>query len=278
MRIAISADSTCDLPEELAKKYDIRLNAMPFSLGENDLRHDGVTGTSQDVFDYVDKTGQLPTTSAFNEYEYTEHFNNILKDYDAVIHFSFSWEISSTGSNARRAAESMENVYTIDTRTVSCGFSLLVLECVDLVNQGLDVKEIVKIMEERKYKVQASFLVDTLKYLHKGGRCSSLALLGANLLKIKPRISLVEGKMEVTKKYKGPIGVCALKYLEEILQEVPPQTKRVFVVTSTPIGIEDKVIQKLKEAGFEEVISAQAGPSICIHCGKGTFGLMYMAE
>lgn len=278
MRIGISADSTCDLPQELAEKYDIRLNAMPFSLGENDLRHDGVTGTTQDVFEYVDKTGKLPTTSAYNEYEYTEHFNKILKDYDAVIHFSFSWEISSTGRNARMAAESMKNVYTIDTRTVSCGFSLLVLECVELVKQGLDVKEIVKRMEELKEKVHASFLVDTLKHLHKGGRCSGVANISAKLLSIKPRISLVDGKMEVTKKYMGNINTSALKYTDDILKEVPANKKRVFLVQSSPIEVKDKVKQKLIDYGFKEIIEAWAGPSISIHCGKGTIGIMYIAE
>ena len=278
MKIAISADSTCDLPQEFVDKYDIRLNAMPFSLGEDDLRHDGVTGTTKDVFDYVDKTGKLPTTSAYNEYEYTEHFNKILKDYDAVIHFSFSWEISSTGSNARRAAESMENVYTIDTRALSCGISLLILECVEYIKQGLSIQEIINKIEEVKSKVQMSFLIDTLEYLHKGGRCSGVALLGSKLLNIKPRISVVDGKMEVTKKYMGTINGAVLKYADEILKEVPADTKRVFIITSSPLDVKDKIIKKCKDYGFEEIIYAQAGPSISIHCGRGTLGIMYMAK
>ena len=201
MKIAISADSTCDLPQELVEKYNVHLNAMPFSLGEDDLRHDGVTGTSDDVFEYVEKTGKLPTTSAYNEFEYTEHFNKILENYDAVIHISFSWEISSTGLNARRAAEAMQNVYTIDSTQVSCGFSLLVIEAAELAAQGLEPQEIVARIEELKTKVQTSFLIDTLKYMHKGGRCSGVTSLSASIFSIKPRISLVNGKMEVTKKY-----------------------------------------------------------------------------
>ena len=278
MRIGISADSTCDLPKEFIDKYDIRINAMPFSLGENDLRHDGVTGTSQDVFDYVEKTGKLPTTSAFNEYEYTEHFKKIKEDYDAVIHFSFSWEISSTGLNARRASENMENVYTIDSQNLSCGIALLILECCKLREQGFSVQEIINKIEELKLKVQTSFLIDTLKYLHKGGRCSGVALLGSKILSIKPRISVINGKMEVTKKYLGSINNCLIKYCDDILKEVPPDKKRVFVAYSSPLDAKDKIIKKLKDYGFEEIIEAQAGPSICIHCGKGTLGVMYLAK
>lgn len=260
MKICISADSTCDLPKEFVEKYDIRLNAMPFSLGENDLRHDGVDGTSEDVFEYVKKTGKLPTTSAYNEYEYTEHFKKIKEEYDAIIHFSFSWDISSTGLNARRAAEKMENVFTIDTQNLSCGISLLILECQEMIEKGLDVKDIIESIEKLKKKVQASFVIDTLKYLHKGGRCSGVALIGSKLLSIKPRISVVDGKMMVTKKYIGNINTCLLKYCDDILNEVPANKKRVFVAYSSPIKVKDKIKEKLKNYGFEEIIEAKARP------------------
>ncbi len=278
MKICISADSTCDLPKEFVEKYDIRLNAMPFSLGENDLRHDGVDGTSEDVFEYVKKTGKLPTTSAYNEYEYTEHFKKIKEEYDAIIHFSFSWDISSTGLNARRAAEKMENVFTIDTQNLSCGISLLILECQEMIEKGLDIKDIIESIEKLKKKVQASFVIDTLKYLHKGGRCSGVALIGSKLLSIKPRISVVDGKMMVTKKYIGNINTCLLKYCDDILNEVPANKKRVFVAYSSPIKVKDKIKEKLKNYGFEEIIEAKAGPSICIHCGENTLGILYISK
>ena len=277
MKIGISADSTCDLPQELADKYDIRMNAMPFSLGER-LCHDKVDGTSEDVFKYVEETGTLPTTSAFNAFEYKQHFENILKDYDAVIHFSFSSEISSTANNARMAAEELENVYVIDSLNASVGISLLVMECVDRVNQGMKIHQIVEEVKALVPKVHLSFVVDTLKFLHKGGRCSSLALLGANLLKIKPRISLVDGKMQVTKKYRGRTEDALVAYFEELIKEVPPQTKRAFVISTSPISTEEYIKNRMKEIGFKEVYSAQAGPSICIHCGKRTLGVAYLAE
>lgn len=278
MKIAISADSTCDLTKELCEKYDIHTNAMPFSLGENDLRHDKVTGTTKDVFDYVEKTGKLPTTSAYNEYEYTEHFNKLLKDYDAVIHVSFSWEISSTGRNARMAAENMQNVYTIDSRNLSGGFGLVVIECAIWAKMGKSVEEILAHAEEVKNKVQASFLINTLEYLHKGGRCSGVAKISAKILSIKPRISLIDGKMEVTKKYMGSIDSCAQKYCDDILKEVPPDTTRAFIITSSPVKAEAIIYQKLKDYGFSEIYQIEAGPSIAIHCGKKTIGVMYLAK
>lgn len=278
MKIAISADSTCDLSNEICEKYDIHLNAMPFSLGEDDLRHDGVTGTTNDVFEYVEKTGKLPTTSAYNEYEYTEHFNKLLKDYDAVIHVSFSWEISSTGLNARRASENMQNVYTIDSRNLSCGFGLVVLECAIWAKMGKSVEEIIKHAEEIRDKIQTSFLIDTLEYLHKGGRCSGVAKAFSKFLQIKPRISIVDGKMEVTKKYVGNINNCLIKYCDDILREAKPNLDRVFVISSSPVEAEEKIIQKLKDYGFKEILVGQAGPSISIHCGKKTLGIMYIKE
>ena len=277
MRIGISADSTCDLPQELAEKYDIRMNAMPFSLGER-LCHDRVDGTSEDVFKYVEETGTLPTTSAFNAFEYKQHFENILKDYDAVIHFSFSSEISSTANNARMAAEELKNVYVIDSLNASVGISLLVMECVDRVQQGMKIQQIVEEVKALVPKIHLSFVVDTLKFLHKGGRCSSLALLGANLLKIKPRISLVDGKMQVTKKYRGRTEDALVTYFEELIKEVPPQAKRAFIISTSPMSTEEYIKNRLTEMGFKEVYSAQAGPSICIHCGKRTLGVAYIAE
>ncbi len=278
MKIAISADSTCDLSNEICEKYDIHLNAMPFSLGEDDLRHDGVTGTTKDVFEYVEKTGKLPTTSAYNEYEYTEHFNKLLKDYDAVIHVSFSWEISSTGANARRASENMQNVYTIDSKNLSCGFGLVVLECAIWAQMGKSVEEIIKHAEEVRDQIQTSFLVDTLEYLYKGGRCSGVTNVVSKIIKLKPRISIVDGKMEVTKKYIGSIDNCLMRYCDDILKEAKPNIERVFVVSSSPVEVEGKIIQKLKDYGFKEILTAQAGPSISIHCGKKTLGIMYIKE
>lgn len=278
MKICISADSTCDIPKDLLQKYDIHLKPITIMFGE-EVRADGIDVTPQDVFDFVERTNELPKTSAVNSYEYAEYFNELKKDYDAVIHFSLSFGVSSTGNNARLAAMDIDNVYVIDTKSLSSGSGLLVLSCADKINEGKDVKQIVEEIEQETEKVQASFLVDTLRFLHKGGRCSSLALLGANLLKIKPRISLVDGKMQVTKKYKGKIEDALLKYFDDLIQEVKPNKKRVFVTYSSVVEPTKEIIkQKLVDMGFEEVLESSACATISTHCGPKTLGVLYMGE
>ncbi len=278
MKICISCDSTCDIPKDLLEKYDIHLMPITIMLGTEE-HHDGIDVTPEDIFNFVDKTNELPKTSAVNVYEYTEYFKKLRQEYDAIIHFSLSFAISSTGNNARLASNDVDNVYVIDTKSLSSGSGLLALSCVDKIKEGKDIKTIVKELEEEANKVQASFLLDTLRFLHKGGRCSSIALLGANVLKIKPRISLVDGKMQVTKKYRGNIEDALLKYADDLLKEVPPNKKRVFVTYSSPVEpTRTKLLEKLKNYGFEEVLESSACATICTHCGRKTLGVLYIAE
>lgn len=278
MRICVSADSTCDIPKDLIQKHNIHLKPIAVTIGE-EVRYDGIDITPEEVFNIVDTTNVLPKTSAVNSFEYTEYFNKLKQEYDAVIHLSLSFGVSSTGNNARLAAMDIDNVYVIDTKSLSSGSGLLVLSCVDKVNEGKDVKTIVEELEQEAEKIQASFLVDTLKYLHKGGRCSSLALLGANLLKLKPRISLVDGKMQVTKKYRGKIEDALIKYFEDLIEEVKPNKKRVFVTYSSPVEPTREIIkQRLIDMGFEEVLESMACATISTHCGPKTMGVLYMGE
>ena len=278
MKICISCDSTCDIPKDLLEKYDIHLMPITIMLGTEE-HHDGIDVTPEDIFNFVDKTNELPKTSAVNVYEYTEYFKKLRQQYDAVIHFSLSFAISSTGNNARLASNDVDNVYVIDTKSLSSGSGLLALSCVDKLKEGKDIKTIVKELEEEANKVQASFLLDTLRFLHKGGRCSSIALLGANVLKIKPRISLVDGKMQVTKKYRGNIEDALMKYADDLLKEIPPNKKRVFVTYSSPVEpTRTKLLQMLKDYGFEEVLESSACATISTHCGRKTLGVLYIAK
>ncbi len=278
MKICISCDSTCDIPKDLLEKYDIHLMPITIMLGTEE-HHDGIDVTPEDIFNFVDKTNELPKTSAVNVYEYTEYFKKLRQQYDAVIHFSLSFAISSTGNNARLASNEVNNVYVIDTKSLSSGSGLLALSCVDKLKEGKDIKTIVKELEEEANKVQASFLLDTLRFLHKGGRCSGIALLGANVLKIKPRISLVDGKMQVTKKYRGNIEDALMKYADDLLKEIPPNKKRVFVTYSSPVEpTRTKLLQMLKDYGFEEVLESSACATISTHCGRKTLGVLYIAK
>ena len=278
MKIAISCDSTCDIPKDLIEKYNIHLMPITILLGSEE-RKDGIDVSPQDVFDYAEKSGELARTSAVNVYEYLEYFKKLRENYDAVIHFSLSFGISSTGNNALSASHDVDNVYVIDTKSLSSGSGLLALSCVDKIQEGKDIDTIVNELNAEADKVQASFLVDTLKFLYKGGRCSSIALLGANLLKIKPRISLVNGKMEMTKKYRGSISDALIKYFEDIVKEVEPNKRRVFVTYSSPVEPARTIIlDKLKKIGFEEILESSACATISTHCGPKTLGILYIAK
>ena len=278
MKIGITADSTCDIPQEIREKENIDIIPFGVMLGE-ELRHDGIDITPQDLYDYADKTKELPKTSAINEVEYEEFFARKLKDNDAVIHFCLSSEISSACSNAQRAAEKFNNVYVIDSKSLSSGTGLLVLSCVDKIKEGKDLETILKEINEEVPKVQASFLIDTLKYLHKGGRCSGVAKIGAAMFSIKPRISLINGKMEVTKKYMGSINSCLIKYCKDMLKEVEPNKDRVFVTYSSPVDpARETIINMLKEDGFKDIIECRACSTICTHCGPKTLGVLYIAK
>lgn len=276
MKIGISADSICDLSPELLKKYNVCLMPMIITLDDKEFE-DGVNISQDQLFEYTEKTGKLPKTSARSSFEYVEHFSKMLEQCDYVIHFSISHKISSTGNNAIVASKEIgpDKVIVIDTKSLSTGAGLLIASCAEKIEQGKNLEAIKTELCEEVEKIQASFLVDTLKNLHKGGRCSSLALLGANLLKIKPRICLIDGEMKVTKKYIGNIESCLIKYVNDMLKECPPNKKRVFITYSSFMPVANEIENILKEFGFEEVIQTFAGSTVCVHCGKKTLGILY---
>ena len=279
MKYKITSDSTCDLSPELLKKYNITLMPIIITLEDKEYQ-DGINIDQDTLFEYTEKTGNLPKTSARSAYEYTEFFENLLTDCDHIFHFSLSHKISSTGNNAVVASQEIGNnkVTVFDSKSLSTGMGLQIISCAEKIKEGKTVEEITNEIKEEIEKTQASFLIDTLKFLHKGGRCSGIALLGANLLKIKPRISLVNGEMKVTKKYMGNIEQCLIKYTNEMLKECPPNKKRVFITYSSYMPVADTIEQMLKDYGFEEVYQTNAGPTICTHCGKKTLGVLYIKE
>lgn len=278
MRIGICADSTCDLPKDIIDKNQIRIVPLNIVLGDVEKK-DGLEVSVEELFAYVAKTGNLPKTSAINIEEFKSVFAEMKKEYDAIIYFSISFKISSSGINAKKASEEFENIFVIDSKSLSTGNGLLILSAIDKIKEGKDLQTILTEVNDEVEKVQASFCVDTLKYLHKGGRCSSIALLGANLLHIKPRISLVNGVMEMTKKYRGKIEDVLVKYANEMLKEVSPNKKRVFITHSSPMDETTKVLRKmLSDYGFEEIIESSAGCTVSTHCGKKTLGILYIAK
>ncbi len=278
MKIAISAESTIDLTKELLAEYDIKILPYSIQLG-NKFGNDGEI-TSEEIISYVNQTGVLPKTSAINEYQYNEHFEKLLKDYDAVVHFTLSSCISATCNNAKNAAKNLQNVYVVDSQSLSTGIALLAIYARELATEGALAKEIAEKCEARVPFVQASFELKRLDYLHKGGRCSSLTLFGANILKIRPQIVLRDGKMIAGKKYRGNYNHVVKTYCEDVLNEFNnPDLKHGFVTyTTADDEVVETAIEYLKERGFENIHVTRAGATITSHCGEDCLGILYIND
>ncbi len=275
MKIAISVDSACDIPQELKQKYNIFTMPYYVILGDKECV-DGVDVTTDDLFAYVKQTGSLPKTAAISSDKFRSYFVDILKQYDDVIHFSLSSKMTSSCLNAIAGADGL-NVHVVDSKSLSSGIALLVIKCAEMVSEGeLSAGEIVEKIKAMTDRVQASFLVDTLTYLHKGGRCSAVALVGSKLLKIKPKILVKDGKMDVAKKYMGNINNCLIKYVDDTLNGNDPEKTVAFCTHSSDMPISEQICQKLREYGFENVYDVRAGSTISSHCGPGTLGILFM--
>ena len=280
MKIKITGDSTLDLSPELLERYNISLMPLEVSLG-TDIFLDGVNITRQDIYDFESKTGNLPKTAARSEVIYKEFFEKFVNEGYEVIHFSISSHLSASNQSANLAAKELKGVYVIDTLALSTGSALLALHAHDLIQEGKSGQEIANAVNARIPHVQTSFIIDTLNYLYKGGRCSKLQLLGANLLKIKPTIVMKDGKLDVSKKFRGPMIKVVLDYVDNILETFnTPDTKRIFIThTDAPQQVVDAVRKTLKEKfEFSEILETRAGSTVTSHCGKGTLGILYIND
>ena len=278
MKIAISAESTIDLTKELLNKYDIKTVPFTVIMGQQEYLDGEIE--NQQIYDFVAKENILPKTSAVNQFQYEEHFKNILKDSDAIIHFSLSSEISSAYSNAVAVANTLKNVHIIDTRSLSTGIALLAIKASEMANENKSLDEILKTINNLIEKVQASFILDKLKYLYKGGRCSSLAMFGANILSIKPQIVLKDGKMIVGKKYIGKLDIATAKYCEDTLNACSGfDLSHAFITCTTATPTMLKVAKEsLEKRGFKNIHYTNAGATITSHCGPNTIGILFIKE
>lgn len=281
--IAITADSTCDLPQHIIEKYDITIIPLSILLGEDEYE-DSVDIKPSDIYDYVAKTGDLPKTAAVTPSKYEEVFERLTSQGKDVVHIGFSSGLSSSYQNACVAAEDFEGVYCVDSRTLCTAMGLLVLKACDYREKGMDAKKIADKVSKLVPKVSASFVLDNLEYLHKGGRCSSVAKFGANVLGIKPSIAVdVEtGKLDVSKKYRGKIDVVYKQYINDRLNEIKRvNPDRVVVANSGKVPAEIIAFAQGVIEGkgkFEEVILADAGCTISSHCGPGTLAIFYIKK
>lgn len=278
--IIISSDSTCDLSRELLERYDIRIQPMGVTLGDRIYR-DGIDITADDLYAYVAKTGQLPKTSAINMAEDAAFFAELTKDGSAVIHFTISSSMSATYHNARVAAEDFENVYVVDSKNLSTGIGLLVLAAAEMAKQGMEAREIVQKVTKLADCVDASFVVDDLEYLAKGGRCTAVAAFGANLLQLKPCISVRNGAMGVAKKYRGKFEKVLPTYVAEQLENRENiDLQRIFVTHGgcDPQLVESIAQQVRNALPFKEVLVARTGCTISSHCGANTLGVLFICK
>lgn len=278
MKIAISSDSSLDLTKELEEKYDIHVVPFAIIMGEEQY-YDGEV-TSKDLFAYTAKSGKLARTSAVNEAQSEEHFRKLLLDYDAIIHFTISSDMSASYQNAVKAAEKFENVYVVDSRTLSTGVALQAIYAKKLADKGLSPEEIVTKVKERIPFDQASFAIEAVNYLYKGGRCSGLAALGANLLHIRPQIIVKDGKMGQGKKFRGPMNKWVKDYVEETLKEYNNPDHSIIFITFSSATDEAVAwcVERLKKEGFKEIYPTYAGGTVSCHCGPGTLGILYFND
>ena len=279
MKIAITSDSTIDLTKELLDKYDIKILPLNILVGEKDYKDGEITPS--EIFEFVNTTGTLPKTSAANEQDFIDFFSEVLKEYDAIVHFDISSHMSATCQNAINASKQFDGkVEVIDSQTLSTGIALLAIYARKLTETESDIKVIADKVRERVPFVQASFIVERLDFLHKGGRCSSVALLGANILKIRPQIIVKDGKMGSHKKYRGKMVNCIKEYCKDVLEEFNTPDKSVVFVTCSS-GTEEMVdaaYEAVKEAGFETIYKTTAGCTVSSHCGPNTLGILYIND
>ena len=278
MSVRISSDSTCDLGSELIEKNDIGITPLYIVLGDKTLR-DGVECTREDIFAYVQATGKPCSTSAVPVADYHAWFGEQLERYDSVVHFTISAEMSACCQNACIAAEEFPGrVFVVDSRSLSTGIGHLVLDAAELARQGLDGREIKAALDEKKQRLNVSFVLDTLTYLWKGGRCSGVAALGANLLGLKPCIQVRDGVMGVDRKYRGSLKRCLTDYIRDRLEgRDDVDYSRIFITDS---GVDPALVRELeallRQLGpFEEIINTQSGCTISNHCGPRCLGILY---
>ena len=278
MKIAISAETTCDLSKELIERYCIKI--LPFSITLGDTTYLDGEITSQEIIDFVQKNKILPKTSAINEYQFTEHFENLLKEYDAVVHFSISSKLSCACENAIKASNNFKNVFVVDTQSLSTGIGLLAIYGAELAEQGVDAQTIYNKCKERVPSVQASFELQRVDYLYKGGRCSVLSFLGANIFKIRPQIIVTEGKMIAGKKYRGNYQKVVENYCHDVLEtfNTPDHSHAFVTYTTAPDSIVQTAVNFLKDAGFKNIHITRAGGTITSHCGEDCLGILYIND
>lgn len=279
-KVKIVADSTCDLNSDLLERYGIETIALPVNLGDKACL-DGIDVHTPDLFAYYNETGKLPTTSAPTPAYYEDFYQKWTGEGFEVVHLSISGEMTVTPNIARMAAENFPDVYPVDSRNVSSGMGMLAVYAAELRDQGLSAAEIADKVREQSKKVRTAFVISTLLYMYKGGRCTGVQMLGANLLNLKPCIEVQDGKMGVTKKYRGNLESVVCQMITDKLTNGEKLNPSRIMIAHYDAG--EKVLtaaqKKIRElAPFQEIDINDTGCSVSVHCGPGTLGIIYMVQ
>jgi len=277
MKIKILSDSTCDLSPQLLEQNHITLAPLTVVKGEDQFK-DGVTITPSDIFSHVASGGALCSTAAVSIGEYADLFQKYSAEYDGVLHINIGSGFSACYQNACLAAEDFPNVRCIDSQNLSTGQGLVVLKACQLARELEDLDAIADALRAYTAKIEASFLVDKLDYLVKGGRCSSAAALGANLLNLKPCIEVKDGKMTVVKKYRGSYPKAMGSYIRDRLAERENLDTDTLFITSTVVSEECKTAVNAaltEHSRFTNIYETTAGCTVSCHCGPGTLGILF---
>lgn len=279
-KVIITADSTCDLSPELIEKLDVVISPLGIVMGDKQYT-DGVDVTPDDLFEFYKKEGELAKTSAVSVGAYIDLFSKYTQQDCEIIHLSLSSKISSTHQNAKLAASELHGVYVVDTKSLCAGMGLLIFEACEMRDNGKDAQDIAAEIEKLREKVSTTFIIDTLNYLAKGGRCSSVVALGANLLSIKPSLRVKDGAIGVDKKYRGKIDVAYKQYIRDQLSGRDDIDLHRVIIGHSGLPQEkiDMLVEQVRSyADFKEVYVIRAGCTISAHCGPGTAAVFFMTK
>ena len=278
--VVVTADSTVDLSPELAERFQIKIIPLTITLGDESFL-DGVHVTPADMYKRYHEDGTLPKTAAPSVQDFLDFFTSFVESGFEVVHLDISAELSNTFNAARLAASELQGVYPVDSHMLSTGVGLLAIEAAECRDQGMSAWQIARRLESLTGKVETSFVLDTLEFMHKGGRCSGIAALGANLLKLKPALEMKDGKLGVYKKYRGSIEHVYRQYITERLKDKAIRPGHIFLTESGEI--DPGVIAELEKliyelSGCREVHHTVAGCTISSHCGPKTLGVLFIDE
>ena len=281
-KIRIVADSTCDLSKDLLEKYNISIIPLCIIMDDKSY-YDGVEATPDKIFEWADANNTTPKTAAASFEKVDEVLKPFIDDECDILFFGISQEMSTTCNVVRLVGEHYEydKLHIIDSRNLSTGIGLQIIKAAKLVAAGKTVEDIIATIENEKDKVRASFVVDTLKYLARGGRCNAVTALLAGTIKLHPQIVVKDGSMGVEKKYRGNINVALKKYIDDLKEELLKADKDIVFITHS--GCEEETVNLIRKYledlnYFDNIYETRAGGVISSHCGPGTLGVLFYSK